>query len=276
MTQAGEVSSHTEAVRLVLRRVIRLLIGSISFPALADVIKVIYVEEAQRKLKRSGTKPTKSALALMTGLDTRVVTSVLERRFDPATQASQICAEAALLEMWESDPFFKDAETNRPARLPIEGRGRTFQSLILKSVGRNITVKTVLDRLVASGNIKVHSDITEKVEMLSQYYSPVSDDTAEMTEIAYLESSRVLSAASYNMHAEPELRVPQQGRWTYRLAPENYLKFRMEARDLLERQIREGEQLLEKFEEVRKQPGQLTVGIGWYQWGGHETDETGE
>ena len=276
MTQTGEVSSATDAVQLVLRRVIRLLMGSVSFPALADMMKVIYVEEARRKLKRSGTKPTKSALALMTGLDTRVVSSVMDRNFDPASQSSQFCAENALLDMWSNDPFFQDDETGESAVLPVEGRGRTFQGLILKSVGRNITVKTVLDRLVASGNIRLHSGATEKVEMLSQFFSPLSDDAAKMTEIAYLESSRVLSAASYNMYAEPELRVPQQGRWTYRLAPENYLKFRMEARDLLERQIREGEQLLEKFEEVRKQPGQLTVGIGWYQWGGHETDETGE
>jgi hypothetical protein len=178
--------------------------------------------------------------------------------------------------MWNDDPFFHDSATGKPAILPIEGRGRTFQGLILKSIGRNITVKTVLDKLVASGNIKVHTGPIEKVEMINLFFSPMSDDVAKMTDIAYQESSRVLSAAMHNMQTARELRVPQQGRWTYRLAPENFLKFRMDARDLLEKQIKEGEQLLEKFEEVKKQPGQLTVGIGWYQWGGHETDETGE
>lgn len=242
---------------------------------MADLVRVLYVEEAEKKLSRAGSKPTKSALALMTGLDTRVVTSVLKSKFDVAMEPKQICAENALLDMWANDPFFQEPETGEPAILPVEGRGRTFQGLILKSVGRNITVKTVMDRLLSSGNIKLHSDDIEKVEMLSLFYSPISDDVAKMTDIAYLESSRVLSAAIHNMNTDPELRVPQQGRWTYRLAPDNYLKFRMEARDLLEKQIREGEQLLEKYEEVKKQPGQLTVGIGWYQWGGHETDEEG-
>ena len=72
------------------------------------------------------------------------------------------------------------------------------------------------------------------------------------------------------------MRVPQQGRWTYRLDPKNYKNFRNEVRQLLEKQIAEGDALLEKFEEPQKQPGQVTVGIGWYQWGDHEPDNMGE
>ena len=35
-------------------------------------------------------------------------------------------------------------------------------------------------------------------------------------------------------------------------------------------------ELLEQFEDSQKEPGQLTVGFGWYQWGGHESDEESE
>ena len=52
----------------VFRRVVRLVIGSVSLPALVDILKAIYVEEAQNKLIRDGTKPTKSALALITSI----------------------------------------------------------------------------------------------------------------------------------------------------------------------------------------------------------------
>ena len=48
------------------------------------------------------------------------------------------------------------------------------------------------------------------------------------------------------------------------------------ARDLLDKQIKEGETLLEEFEEPTKQEGQMTVGIGWYQWGDHEPVEEEE
>jgi len=276
-SSSSDSASLTNAVGLVLRRIVRLMVGSVSFPALVEILKTIYVEEAENKIKRSGTKPTKSALALITGLDTRVVSSVINKDYDLTMEPKNICAENALLDMWANDPFFTDPETQKPQILPIEGRGRTFQGLVLRSIGRNITIKTVLDKLLSSGNIKTISDGTEKVEMLSLFYSPITNDRANMTDIAFIESSRVLSAAIHNMNSDIDSRVPQQGRWTYRLSPERYKEFRQEARLLLQKQIKEGEALLENFEDAQKQPGQLTVGIGWYQWGGdHDSEEIGE
>ena len=274
-SNSGDSASLTNAVGLVLRRIVRLMVGTVSFPALIEILKTLYVEEAEKKIKRIGSKPTRSALALLTGLDTRVVSVVINKDYDITLEPKNICAENALLDMWANDPFFLDEDTNEPLILPIEGRGRTFQGLVLRSIGRNITIKTVLDRLLSSGNIRTISDGTEQVEMLSLFYSPITNDRAKMTDIAFIESSRVLSAAIHNMNSEIDSRVPQQGRWTYRLSPKRYREFRNEARLLLQKQIKEGEALLEKFEDAKKQPGQLTVGIGWYQWGGHHSDEEG-
>jgi len=271
----NDSASLTNALGLVLRRIVRLMIGTVSFPALVEILKTLFVEEAENKIKRSGSKPTMSALALLTGLDTRVVSVVVNKDYDISIESKNICAENALLDMWANDPLFSDPNTNKPYILPIEGRGRSFQGLVLRSIGRNITIKTVLDRLLASGNIGIISDGTEKVEMLDLFYSPITNDRAKMTDIAFVESSRVLSAAIHNMISDVDSRVPQQGRWTYRLSPSRYKEFRTEARFLLQKQIKEGEALLEKFEESKKQPGQLTVGIGWYQWGGHKSDEEG-
>jgi len=275
VSKTGETGALTNAVGLLLRRVVRLMVGTVSFPALVEILKTLYVEEAEKKINRTGAKPTKSALALLTGLDTRVVSAVVQKDYDLTLEPKNICAENALLDMWNIDSFFLDSETNEPLILPIEGRGRTFQGLVLRSIGRNITTKTVIDRLLASGNIKIISDGTEQVEMLSYIYSPITNDRAKMTDIAFVESSRVLSAAIHNMKSDVDSRVPQQGRWTYRLSPSRYGEFRREARILLKRQITEGEALLEQFEDAQKKPGQLTVGIGWYQWGGDESDEEG-
>jgi len=260
----------------VFRKVVRLVIGTVSLPALVDILKAIYVEEAEKKLIREGSKPTKSALALMTGLDTRVVAQVLEQNLDSTIRNQSVNAECALIDIWSSDPYFQDSDSQIPARLPIAGKGKTFQGLVLRSIGRNITVKTVMDRLLESGSIKVHSGEVETVELVSAMYFPLSDDRVKQTEIAFLEASRVLGAVIYNMNSPNEARVPQQGRWTYRLSPERLSAFRSQARILLERQIKEGEKLLEDFEEPKKQPGQITVGFGWYQWSDHEPAEEGE
>ena len=268
--EARTLSKH---LYRVFSRLVRLVLGTVSLPTLIDLLRVIYVEEAQKKLIKEGSKPTKSALALMTGMDTRMVTSILSRSESQEEPVRNLNPENSLLDTWSNDPFYLDEETGEPAILPIEGRGRTFQSLVLKTVGRNITVKTVLDRLIASDNIRIVRGDIERVEILSQMYQPISSHRIKMTEFAILESSRVLSAVIHNMSSEDSEKVPQQGRWTYRLAPERYKEFRGRARELLEKQIKEGEVLLEEFEEAQTQEGQITVGIGWYQWGDQEPEE---
>jgi len=75
-----ENSAVHQVLPLLFRKIVRLLIGTISYPVLVELLKSLYVEEAEKKLIRSGSKPTKSALALITGLDTRVVSSVLKER----------------------------------------------------------------------------------------------------------------------------------------------------------------------------------------------------
>jgi hypothetical protein len=276
LNQQEEAKSITLFLSGMFRKVVRLVIGSVSLPAIYDILKSIYVEEAEKKLLRDGSKPTKSAIALITGLDTRVVSSILAEGTESSAQAQPINPENALLAYWSTDPFFQDPETGKPAALPISGRGRTFQGLVLKSIGRNITVKTVLDRLLAWGTIQVNRGDIDTVELKSITYLPLSDDRVKHTEIGLLEASRVLGAVIHNMNPNRDFRVPQQGRWTYRLDPIRYKEFRKRARVLLEKQIKEGEELLEDFEEATKKPGQLTVGIGWYQWGDHEPVEEDE
>lgn len=267
-----ENSAVHQVLPLLFRKIVRLLVGTISFPVLADLLKSLYVEEAERKLEQSGSKPTKSAVALITGLDTRVVSSVLNDRDNEFGVPISANPENTLIDIWNSEAPFQDPQTKRAAILPIEGKGRTFQTLVLKAIGRNITVKTVLDRLLKGGTVQIVEGDIPRVELISKFYNPISSDNAKATEIGLLESSRVLSAVLHNMGTDPNHRVPQQGRWTYRLDPKNYKQFRSEVRQLLERQIAEGDSLLEKFEEPKKQPGQLTVGIGWYQWGDHEAE----
>lgn len=271
-----DAKAITEVIPLVLRKIVRLLVGTISYPALIEILRSVYVEEGRKKLLRNNSRPTRSALALITGMDTRVISSVLAKGCDTTIQPQQISPEFTLIDLWSSDSFFTNAETGEPAIIPLEGKGRTFQGLVLKAIGRNITVKTVLDRLLKSKTIEILDGDIQEVRLLSKEYTPITSDIAKLTEITFLEASRIMSAGIHNMNSIPEERVPQQGRWTYRLAPKNYKEFRREARSLLQKQIKEGEALLEQFEEAQKQPGQLTVGIGWYQWGDHDSEEIGE
>ena len=183
-----------EVLPLVLRKFVRLLVGTVSYPALLEILRSVYVEEGKEKLIRNGSRPTRSALALITGMDTRVVSSVLAKDCDTTIHPAQISPEFTLIDLWSSDSFFTDPETGEPAVLPIEGKGRTFQGLVLKAIGRNITVKTVLDRLLKSETIEVLDGDIQEVKLLSKEYTPITSDIAKLTDITFLEASRVMSA----------------------------------------------------------------------------------
>ena len=97
INQQDDAKSITHFLSRVFRKVVRLVIGTVSLPALTDILKALYVEEAQKKLIREGSKPTKSAIALMTGLDTRVVTSVLTQNLATTIQTQNVNPENALI-----------------------------------------------------------------------------------------------------------------------------------------------------------------------------------
>ena len=182
-----ENSAVHQVLPLLFRKIVRLLVGTISFPVLADLLKSLYVEEAKKKLEQSNSKPTKSALALITGLDTRVVSSVLRNNNDQTAVPISANPENSLIDIWNSDESFQDPISKTAAILPIEGKGRTFQTLVLRVIGRNITVKTVLDRLLEGGTVRIIDGDIPRIELISKFYNPISSDNAKATEIGLLE-----------------------------------------------------------------------------------------
>ena len=54
LNQQDDAKSITHFLSRVFRKVVRLVIGSVSLPVLTDILKAIYVEEAQKKLVREG------------------------------------------------------------------------------------------------------------------------------------------------------------------------------------------------------------------------------
>jgi len=49
VSKTGDSGALTNAVGLLLRRVVRLMVGTVSFPALVEILKTLYVEEGGKK-----------------------------------------------------------------------------------------------------------------------------------------------------------------------------------------------------------------------------------
>ena len=105
-----DVAILTRAVENVFRKLIRMLIGKISLKKLQEMIQVIFVEEAEAKLKleRPGKNVPLSTLAVVTGFDTRTLTriksedSYLKPFHEEKRFLREITPECSVLDVWES------------------------------------------------------------------------------------------------------------------------------------------------------------------------------
>src|SRR6056297_1636107 len=151
LTNSASNVQHDQGARLasaierVIRPFIRLIVGRISCGFLVQQIKRIYIEEARRWIESNDQngRVTKSKLAMLSGLDTRTISTIEAQRSNPEEcTVGDLCAEAGVLYRWASNPDFQD-ESGEPRRLPIMGKSRSFQSLVSSTIGRNVTYQTV-------------------------------------------------------------------------------------------------------------------------------------
>jgi len=249
----------------MLRPVVRLFIGKMSFGAFQDIARQLYVEEARRKMGREqpNARVTQSALAVLTGLDTRLIANFMEQA--PELGMEHVSQESALLYRWTTDPNFQDPDSGEPATLLIHGPGRTFQSLVMGTLGRNVTVKPVMERLTASGNIEQPDRYT--VRMISRHYSPINQDDEAFFEVASQSMQRLGMTLTHNYEAEnKDDKWLQQGRWSRKVPEQKLPEFRASLRELLERQLDECEQAIDTLEPDTAPNDAVIAGVGVFYW----------
>lgn len=271
MQNAASSAQNDQGTRLavsverVFRPFIRLIVGRVSCGFLIQQLKRIYIEEARRWIEQHDPngRVTKSKLALLTGLDTRTISSFEENAVAPSeARVVDLCAEAAVLETWSSQSKYRDA-SDKPAVLPILGRGISFQSLVTSTVGRNVTAQTVLDRLLESNNVEVVDD--DFVRLLNPFFQPIKESEGTLIEYGTLSASRLLDTVYHNLNSEDRhARRLQQSRWSVRVRRDQLPALEAEMRALVERQIVEVEELLIRYEQPDDGPGMGSFGVGWF------------
>jgi len=266
-SQNPDVGRFAASILRVLRPLIRLMVGNITFPAFLNMAKTIYVDEAERKLlqRDPNARITKSSLALLTGIDTRAISQVMQAsKEDKVFKAEDLLPEAHVLDKWARDPMFLD-EFSEPIHLPIYGRGLTFQNLVSQTAGRNVTAQTVLDRLVASGNIELIDENT--VRMVSRYYFPLSGAKYEMVDVGMQAAANLLGTVQHNVdHRDhPDHRLLQQQRWSTTIPIHIYEEFKTAVEAKMREHIDISLEQIEEYEDDSGPKQQLmTAGVGFY------------
>jgi len=269
--KATQIVESDQGVRLavsierIIRPFIKLIVGRVSCGFLIQQLKRIYIEEARNWIERNDPngRVTKSKLALLTGLDTRTISSFEESSISPSeARLGDICAEAAVLETWNSDSKFRGSD-DKPRLLPMLGRGASFQSLVTSTVGRNVTAQTVLDRLLESDNVEVVDD--NFVRLVNPFYQPIKESEGVLIDYGSLSASRLLETVNHNLNCDDRGdRRLQQNRWSTRIRRSDLPKLEEEMRQIVERQIVEVEDLLIRYEQSDSGPDMTSFGIGWF------------
>lgn len=154
-------------VRQLLEPLATLAVGRVPFDELSELLRQAMVQAAEQKLLKEdpGKRITKSALALQTGIDSRLI----ERQpTDGGEERDFSHPFADLLAMWQWDEQWHDAKTGEPAILDVYGSRMSFQTLVNRSIGKNISYSEVLQTLLTTHNVERTRD--NRIRLLDPIY----------------------------------------------------------------------------------------------------------
>ena len=169
------------ALRQVLRPLVKLMLAhGVTFPYLAELLKALLVEVADKEFRIGAKPPTDSRISLVTGVHRKDV-SRLRQALQSKDEAvpSVVSLGAQLVAVWLASPQYLD-EYGHPRPLPrfaSEGGALSFEALVA-SVNSDIRSRVVLDEWLRLG--VVHFDAERRVCLNAEAFVPAegSDEKA--------------------------------------------------------------------------------------------------
>ena len=149
------------ALRQVLRPLVRLMLAQgITYPYLADVLKGLFVELADKEFRLDARPPTDSRVSLMSGVHRKDVSRLRQLLQTPEAMAPSVVPRGAqLVAHWMGDARYLQ-EDGRPrplARLYSEGGEQSFEALV-SGVNSDIRSRVVLDEWLRLGVVHIDDD----------------------------------------------------------------------------------------------------------------------
>jgi hypothetical protein len=193
--------SLVAALRHLLRPLVRLLISrGISYPMLAEMLKNIYVEVADRAFRLENAPPTDSRVSLLTGVHRKDVKRLRAApQADAQTVPEAVALGAQLVAAWTTRREFRDAK-GRPRRLPrLASHGpHSFESLV-ESLSKDIRPRSVLDEWLRLGVVALDGE--DRVVLRTAAFVPRSGDAEKAFYLGHNVHDH-LAAAVHNVLGE--------------------------------------------------------------------------
>jgi len=146
-----------QALRRVLRPMVKLMLArGITYPYLADLLKALFVDIADKDFRLDPKPPTDSRVSLISGVHRKEVNRLRQEMASDAEIApSVVSLGAQLVAVWLGSAQYLD-ENNRPkplARFVSEGGAMSFEALVA-GVNSDIRPRVVLDEWLRLGVVR--------------------------------------------------------------------------------------------------------------------------
>lgn len=264
-----DVELSLQITRRLFKTLAAINVGKVPFDQAVALLKQAYVQAAIRQLEREqpDKRLTRSAIALLTGMDGRTVAHLLDAPEDAEDEGHKIqqSPHAQILGSWASHDRWRDPETGQPRPLTIYGAGDTFQALVKSTIGKSISYSMVLETLISHGNVRRVGD--NQVELVQRLFRSQGSDAALKRQ-----SNRMIYGLGKNIihyleNGDDDEWWPRGIIWNQRVPPEKLAELRVLLRDLLvDKHTPEIGETIDTCADQEDRPGQATAGLGWYYW----------
>lgn len=193
-------STLEAALRRILAPLVRLMIArGLRFTELIDLLKALYIEQAEAHFRLDRRRMTDSRVSVLTGLQRKDIRRLRTAAADRGpTDSGSSGPLPRILACWAGSAGWSDTD-GRPLVLPRKAAaGRSFEALVAE-ISRDIHPRTVLDQLAAAGAVR-HDPETDRVTLLSEAY--VARDDAGLLGYLGANLGDHAEAATGNLMAE--------------------------------------------------------------------------
>jgi hypothetical protein len=218
----------------VLRPIVRFCIASgLTFPALTQLLRELYVNVSEHEFALSGKEQTDSRVSLLTGIHRKEVARLRGAGAPIATVPASVSRTSAILARWLADPAFTTAQ-GEPLPLPRTATAgeASFEALVA-SVTRDVRPRAVLDEWLDSGVAVL--DEEGRVTLKQTAFIPRDDDEQRLYYLGRNLHDHVAAAIANMLASEPpflERAVHYDG-----LSPELAQRLERRARELAQQAL---------------------------------------
>jgi hypothetical protein len=206
MTPAPAVpAALSDALRRLLRPLVRLAIGhGVTYPALSEMLKALFVDVAARDFALPDRAGTDSRVSLLSGVHRKDVRRLREQAGAEASRRASrgVSLGAQIAAAWNSRPGYTDADgVPRPLPRTAARPGEPSFDSLVESVSKDIRPRAVLDEWLRLGVASL--DTEGRVRLEASAFVPA----AGLDEMAFYLGQNIhdhLAAIDHNLGAGSE------------------------------------------------------------------------